>query len=140
MSQHGYLRGWTHARWVHSFFVGILIMLATTSIQGPKLLHAQTSFGTIVGAVTDPSQAAVPDVSITVTNTRTGVAREAKTNQVGNYQVESLIPGLYSVKAEHAGFQIAEVKSVELSIATTLTGGRDKRGFLLFGLIFAHIL
>jgi hypothetical protein len=120
--------------------VGILIMLATTSIQGPKLLHAQTSFGTIVGAVTDPSQAAVPDVSITVTNTRTGVAREAKTNQVGNYQVESLIPGLYSVKAEHAGFQIAEVKSVELSIATTLTGGRDKRGFLLFGLIFAHIL
>ena len=101
--------------------MGILILFATATVQGPKLLHAQTSFGTIVGTVTDPSQAAVPDVLITVTNTQTGVAREVKTNPVGYYQVESLIPGTYSVKAEHAGFQIAEVKAVELSVATTLT-------------------
>jgi hypothetical protein len=41
--------------------------------------------------VTDPSQAAVPDVSITITNTQTGIARQRTTNQAGDYRVEALL-------------------------------------------------
>ena len=89
--------------------------------RGPELLHAQTYFGTIVGNLTDQSQSAIPQVAITVTNVQTGIVRQTTTDQAGDYRVESLVPGIYSVRAEHAGFQIAEVKSVELSVATTLT-------------------
>ncbi|MBZ5564227.1 MAG: TonB-dependent receptor [Acidobacteriia bacterium] len=99
----------------------ISVVLCLGMLCGPAPLRAQSSFGTIAGTVTDASQAAVPDASITVTNVQTGVARQTKTDQAGNYQVQSLIPGMYSVKAEHAGFQIAEVKATELSVATTLT-------------------
>ena len=121
LSRQGYFRGKTHGMWVHSVLVGILVGFVMTTIQGPKLLHAQTSFGTILGSVADSSEAAIPKVTITVTNVQTGVARQTTTNEDGQYRIESLIPGVYSVKAEQTGFKIAEVKSVELSIATTLT-------------------
>jgi hypothetical protein len=99
-----------------------LLMVSWFIVQDLRPLHAQsTSFGVIVGTVTDPSQAAVPDVSLTVTNTQTGIARQLKTDQAGEYRVPSLMPGTYSVKAEHAGFQIAEVGGVILPVAQTVT-------------------
>lgn len=97
----------------------ILLCLGLTLKAG--ILQAQTSFGTIIGTVTDPSQAGIPDAAITVTNPDTGVARHATTDQYGNYTVGSLLPGVYTVKAEHAGFQVVEVSKLVLPVAQTVT-------------------
>jgi hypothetical protein len=84
-------------------------------------LQAQTTFGTIVGLVTDTSQAAVPGAAVTVTNPQTGVSRQATTDEYGNYRVGSLLPGVYTVKVEKAGFQLSQVTGVELRVTEIVT-------------------
>jgi hypothetical protein len=104
----------------YSAAIGLLLGLMIV-VQLPTLVDAQTSFGVIVGTVTDPSQAVVPEVSLTVTNPQTGIARQLKTDDNGNFRVESLLPGVYSIKAEHSGFRSTEVTGVELPVARTVT-------------------
>ena len=88
---------------------------------GLKPLHAQTSFGTILGTVTDTSQAAIPGVAITVTNVNTGIVRHVDTDAVGSYRVDSLLPGMYTVKAEHPGFQLTEATNTQVQVAVITT-------------------
>src|SRR6266404_124551 len=81
------------------------------------------SFGqnaTIVGTVTDPSGAVMPNVNITVTNTETSWTRTIPTNDSGQYVVPNIQIGHYSVKAEASGFKIAEQKDVVVSVGDRL--------------------
>ena len=71
---------------------------------------------TIVGTVTDPSGAAVPNVSITVTNTDTGLARTITTSNDGQYVVPDLRIGHYTVKATASGFKAAEQSGITLQV------------------------
>src|SRR5690349_12111250 len=66
---------------------------------------AQTGTGgTMLGTVTDPSGAVVPNVGITITNTDTGQSRQVTTNDAGQYVVPDLQIGHYNVRAEASGF------------------------------------
>ncbi len=98
------------------------VVTVVASIYSPStILRAQTTFGVFVGTVTDQSQAAVPDATITVTNVATGIGRQAKSDQLGNYRVESLLPGVYRIVAEHAGFKSTQVSDTILPVAATIT-------------------
>ena len=66
---------------------------------------AQEFRGSIVGTVTDQSSGVLPGVTVTVTNTATGVSQNVVTNTEGSYQVRYLISGTYSVIAELSGFK-----------------------------------
>ena len=70
----------------------------------------------IVGTVTDPSGASVPNVKITLTNTETGLARTATTTDSGQYVFPELKIGHYEAKAEAAGFKTAEQKGIVLQV------------------------
>lgn len=65
---------------------------------------AQTGLGTVTGTVQDPSKAAVPRASVSLTNTATGIAREAQTNDAGLYSFGSMPVGPYHLKVQAAGF------------------------------------
>jgi hypothetical protein len=71
---------------------------------------------TIVGTVTDPSGAVVPNVSVTITDTNTGVSRTIPTNDAGQYVAPDLQVGNYNVKAEAKGFKAAERKDIVVSV------------------------
>jgi hypothetical protein len=68
-------------------------------------LPAQTTFGRITGAVTDPTGAAVPNAKVIIRNTDTQAAREIQTDERGNYSVENLPIGPYRVEVDHPGFK-----------------------------------
>lgn len=59
---------------------------------------------TLSGTVSDATGALIPGVEVTATNTGTGVAFTALTNETGTYRFLSLQPGVYEVKAALAGF------------------------------------
>jgi len=58
--------------------------------------------------VKDSSGAVVADASVAVINEATGVKREVRTNSAGNYVVNALMPGLYTVTVAAPGFKKSE--------------------------------
>ncbi|HET9699272.1 MAG TPA: carboxypeptidase-like regulatory domain-containing protein, partial [Terriglobales bacterium] len=73
---------------------------------------AQAVYGSILGTVTDPQGAAVPNAKVTVTNVRKGTSDTASTNDQGNYSVTHLIPDTYDITVEAQGFKTASNKGV----------------------------
>ena len=82
--------------------VGVFAALLVVAL-GP--LHAQEARGTILGRVTDPTNAVVAGATVEVTNTETGVRQVSTTNMSGDFLVPFLIPGTYTVKVESPGFK-----------------------------------
>src|SRR5579859_1736171 len=64
---------------------------------------AQFETGAISGTVTDAQKAVITGATVTATS-QTSVSRSATTDNLGNYVIPSLAPGLYEVKVSHAGF------------------------------------
>src|SRR5262249_34417385 len=76
--------------------------------------------GTIVGTVTDPSGAVMPNVNVTLTNTGTAWSRTFPTNDAGQYVAVDIQIGHYNIRAEAAGFKVSEQKDVLLQVGDRL--------------------
>jgi hypothetical protein len=79
-------------------------------------LHAQVTTADVVGKVTDKSGAVVPNAKVTVTNLDTNIARTVTTNETGDYVVNLLPNGRYSVKVEANGFKNFGVPELQLAV------------------------
>ena len=75
----------------------VLVLLSTIAI-------AQSTLGTIVGRVVDPSGAAMPGVKVTLRNEGTNVSTPQNTNSEGEYVFSNTKPGLYQLTFEGNGF------------------------------------
>src|SRR5262245_66688169 len=78
---------------------------------------AQTANATLGGTVADATGALIPGVTITATNTDTGIVNTVLTNESGVYQFASLQPGNYNVTAELNGFQTQIAKALKLNFS-----------------------
>src|SRR5450631_3712902 len=92
----------------------LAILLAAFFVMFAAQALAQEA--TIVGTVTDPSGAAVPNAAITVTNIETGQTRSLTTSGDGQYVAPDLHIGHYAVRAQGAGFKVVEQKDVVLNV------------------------
>lgn len=95
-------------------FLGLFLVFAF-------LAAGQESRGFILGRVTDPSQASVAGAKVTATNLNTNTAFSAVTNAEGNYEIPYLLPGIYTVAAEVAGFTKSLRENIEIRVADRLT-------------------
>jgi len=85
----------------------------------PAFLFASGPTGTITGTVTDPSGAVVRKARITVVNEATNAARDAETNDDGDFTVALLPAGRYRVTAEIAGFRRSIFSDVTVDVDQT---------------------
>lgn len=81
----------------------------------------QASTGTLTGEVLDQNGAAVPAVTVRVVDPTTNSVFTTETNDAGVYRFSSLQPGQYDLTARKDGFQIVEVKAVNILTASTVT-------------------
>jgi hypothetical protein len=72
-------------------------------------LWGQTPTGAIEGTVTDPTGAVVPNANVTITETATARVMPMTTDGAGRFVLRNLLPGLYDVKVEAAGFAVQEI-------------------------------
>ncbi|HUK24458.1 MAG TPA: TonB-dependent receptor [Terriglobales bacterium] len=84
--------------------------------------------GNIQGVVEDPSGAAIPKATLTLTNNATQVSSTTSSDASGDYRFLSLAPGSYRIKAEASGFATSEVSVTllteqNLSVPITLKIG-----------------
>lgn len=81
-----------------------IVFLAILILSGP-LSRAQTATsGQIVGNLSDPSGAMVPNVQVTVKNIDTEQAITVPANSLGHYVAPLLPPGNYTVSVSATGF------------------------------------
>ncbi len=80
----------------------LLIVIVGAATANAAL--AQVLYGSLVGNVTDPSEARVPKATVTVTNTGTGLSRSGVTDERGAYAFYDVQAGLYNVKVGATGF------------------------------------
>ena len=96
--------------------VARLACLIALSLALASPVLAQLQGARIVGTIYDPQHAGIPNVTVTVTNVATNVARTAATDREGNYVVTPLDPGVYRVTAAVTGFQTTVRENVELTV------------------------
>src|SRR5688572_13940940 len=89
-----------------------LFLLATFLFAG--ILTGQSSNASISGFVQDVSKAFVPGVTVTATNTQTGVVVNSISNETGTYTIPSLLPGIYRLTATLPGFKTHTINDVNL--------------------------
>src|SRR6266851_3258628 len=78
--------------------------------------YAQSSTATLSGTVVDQDGALVPGANVTVINAATGQQRQAVTSDGGNFTIPLLPPATYTIRVEHQGFALAEVRNVVLNV------------------------
>lgn len=95
-------------------FLGALLLLLQISIA------QDTGQGSIFGTVTDSVHAVIPGAQVTAVNEATGLTRKTVTNSEGEYRVDFLPPGQYSIEIQKNQFQSVNMEHVKLLIGESL--------------------
>jgi len=96
------------------FFIPLAILLFILAPESENVAFAQGASASISGIVQDNTKALIPGVTVTLTNTDTGVSLTALTNDSGAYGFPSMSPGKYSVSASLNGFRTATFKDLDI--------------------------
>ena len=105
------------------------IVLAASCLSVCMTASAQSAnAGDIRGTAKDPSGALLPDVTVTITNTQTGVAKTLTTNKDGLYDSGPIVTGNYSVSFTKDGFTTFNRTGLNLDVATVTVDGELKVG------------
>ncbi len=102
----------------HGFVIAALfsILLAI-----PMVASAQSTTATIVGSVTDPSGAQVPNASVTARNADTGLTRTVVSGEDGYFRLELLPVGNYVIEVTATtGFKKASRSGIVLRVDDTV--------------------
>ncbi|MGO9272905.1 MAG: carboxypeptidase regulatory-like domain-containing protein [Terriglobia bacterium] len=91
-----------------------LVGILTLSLVLAAGLFGQNTY--VTGSVTDPSGAAIPSASITLTNSETGLQRNTVSDSQGRYTIPQVPPGKYRIDARASGFAEAVINNIELLV------------------------
>jgi carboxypeptidase family protein len=89
------------------FTCWVLAAVCISIVGTASVCVAQSDTARLQGTVTDPQGAVVAGATATVTNTGTGRAVSATTDESGLYTISGLPPGKYHVEIKQQGFQTA---------------------------------
>jgi hypothetical protein len=106
---------------MYRFVKAILVLVALVVI--PAMAHAQAS---IVGTVKDSTGAVIPGVTVEASSpVLIEKTRSVITNESGQYSIESLRPGSYTVTFTLPGFSTVKREGIELAGAFIATVNAD---------------
>ena len=97
-------------------FSRTLLALAFLVSTLPCAAYAQVLYGSIVGNITDASQAAVSGATVTITNAETNLVRQATSSETGAYSFPNLPTGVYTLKVSKEGFTTQTKSQVVVTI------------------------
>ena len=80
--------------------------------------NARAQQATVTGTVTDATGALIPGAEVNATNTNTGIATLGVSGETGNYTLQGLQPGPYSIVSSLPGFSDA---TIEINLAGNQT-------------------
>jgi hypothetical protein len=93
-----------------------LLLLFFSCVAFTVNARAQTSYGSVVGLVTDPTGAIVPGVTVVLRNTTTNASQTVVTGASGNYSFVNLKPSVYDVTVTKEGFESLTQSGVNVQV------------------------
>jgi carboxypeptidase family protein len=81
-----------------------LLAAGAVILAAPPPVQAQSTYGAVVGVVTDSTRAVTPGATVTLREVQTNVTRTTTSGSDGNYEFLNLIQGHYQVTVEMSGF------------------------------------
>jgi outer membrane receptor protein involved in Fe transport len=91
-----------------------LIILAL-ALALSRASQAQSTTGTVTGTVTDPGNAIIVGAQVTLTNTLTGLVKTNVTNRAGQYVLDFIPVGHYSLRIVEQGFNPEQRDNIDVS-------------------------
>lgn len=91
---------------------GLLGVYAVALILPCVALAQSITTGTVTGIVTDPSGAAIPDATVTLTSLATSASQTVHSGTRGDYRFAFVAPGGYRVQAAGTGFQPKAIRNL----------------------------
>ncbi len=102
------------------------IAALTIISPGWRTLHSQGVLAEVHGTITDPSGLALPNATVTVTDTAKGWTRDLHSNERGEYELPQLEPDTISITVEAPSFKRAVRQGIVLQ-----TGQQAQVDFVL---------
>jgi hypothetical protein len=99
-----------------SFSFAGLLLFSLLGVGARSCIQAQTSYGTVVGAVTDTTGADVLGATVTLKNDGTDAAATTVTGEGGTYSFHNLNPGFYTLTVSQQGFESSRRSQVDVQI------------------------
>lgn len=93
-----------------------ILALAALLLPAVHAVRAQNITGAILGSVTDPTRAAVPNAEVEVVHVPTNQATRVATDTAGFYQANYLRPGRYRVSVTSSGFKRSVREDLDLPL------------------------
>src|SRR6266852_8259281 len=100
-------------------FAGLLILLALW--RGPSAAAQTANTGAVLGTVSDPGGAVVPDASVDLINSATNDTKTVTTNSSGQYAFPNVAPGNYTLKFTKAGFATTTIANIKADVTKSYT-------------------
>ena len=97
------------------------LCLALLLVFATSLIHAQQITGTLVGTVSDPQGAVISGSMVKATNTATSFSRVVTANGDGQYRIDHLPVGTYTLEVNANGFKRYVQQNLALLVDQTLT-------------------
>lgn len=95
-----------------AIFVGMVILLNL-----PFAANAQVTTATLIGTISDPSGGQIPNAQVTARNVETGLTRTVVSSEEGNFRIEFLPVGKYSIEiTASSGFKKAFRSDIILQV------------------------
>src|ERR1051325_9506213 len=101
-----------------TIFVSVAVMLFALPA------FAQSVDATVNGTTKDQAGAIVSGTTVTLIDKATRRETSVKTNTDGFYVFQNVRPGMYSLRAQHYGFETQEVAAFKVDVATPAKIGR----------------
>src|SRR5438067_9241712 len=102
-------------RTLRTFAVATAMLLVMAGAAAGQVLY-----GSLVGNVTDPNQAAIVKAEVSIENKATGYSAKATTDERGSYEILNIPLGAYDLKITAPGFSAFESKDIAI-VANNIT-------------------
>lgn len=105
------------------FFVRIFVasVLAAALLSSAPAWAQTSNSALILGIVTDPVGAVVPDAAVSLTNTATNEVKTTSTNSSGQYVFPNVSPGTYTLKISKPGFATTTFSNIQFNVSKSYT-------------------
>jgi hypothetical protein len=104
-----------HSERLSSFFA-LLLVSFLPGVAGRPFVQAQTSYGTVVGTVSDATGATVLGAKVALKNEGTDATQLTTTGDSGTYSFLNLNPGSYTLTVSQQGFESSKRSQVDVQI------------------------